>query len=133
MGNPRPFGQLGGMSQSPPVWDANVTPVEGRWSGGRMSRGLVDLLQEADQMAAGDPQLEGGPAAVSAVPGERGQHLFALQHVDLALEPPGGLRLRGRAVPRIEDLDEGGPVQQLLLAGAEEDGLDLVLQLAHVA
>ena len=91
-----------------PGWDVNVTPVKtselrietenrhGRLTGGKRGVGrrcrgaagrdgcLVDLLQEADQVAARDSKLQGGAAPISTVPGERAQDLFALHHVHLA-------------------------------------------------
>jgi len=89
--NSAPSHRLGECHTPPRGWDVNVTPIkrcesrietENRRSaltGGKRRNayadledgtagGLVDLLQQADQMAARDPQLQGGAASIPAVP-----------------------------------------------------------------
>jgi hypothetical protein len=57
----------------------HVPPIRGA---GAPSR-LVDLLEEADEVAAGDAELERGAAPVAAVPRECREDLLALHEVDL--------------------------------------------------
>src|SRR5262245_56802763 len=118
---------------SPVLREASKTE-EQRWCVFRLQGGrLVDLHQEADQMTTGDAELQCRPAPVPAVPREGREHFLALHHVDLAAQSARRVDLRGRAGARVEDREEARPVQELLTSRAEEDGLDLVLQLADVA
>lgn len=79
--------------------DVDVTPGMGAAAGGgREFRALrraghrcgarsINLLQEPDQVTAGDAELQRRAAAVAAVAGQRGEDLLALQEVHLAPEP----------------------------------------------
>ena len=64
---------------------AQQSPAPGPWDlVFRCEGGLVDLLEQSDEMPASNAQLEGGPAPVAAIPGERGQDLLTLQEIDLS-------------------------------------------------
>src|SRR5438552_5591603 len=113
--------------------DTDVTPGSSRRTeGGSRRRGLVDRLQQPEQVPPRDAELEGGAAAVSGVPRERGQNFLALEEVHLSAQAADRMGIGGRGAAGIEEPDQGRTVDQLLARGAEEDRLDLVLQLPDV-
>src|SRR5206468_8660667 len=94
---------------------------------------LVDLLEQPDEMAAGDAQLDCGAASVPAVSRERREHFLALEHVDLTAQTPRWIRLQHRSGAGVEDRHQRPTIEELLATRAKEDRLDLVLQLADVS
>jgi len=76
-----------GMSHLPGAEKTFMSHLGGPREGGGTAGGLVDLLQEPDEMPAGDAEFERGTAPVAAIAGEGGEHFLTLQHVDLPPEP----------------------------------------------
>src|SRR5437667_8693761 len=84
----------------------------GDWKGFAKRPGLVDLLQQADQVPARDAELEGGAAAIAGVPRESGQNLLALEEAHLSAQAADRVGIGGRGTAGIQEPDQRRAVDQ---------------------